>query len=346
MKILVKNEQLLHEKFVMYGASAKSWMRQCVMLLPEINRRQIWKQKGFGSIYEYAAKLAGMSRNTVDDALRILEKIEDKPNLLLVAQAKGLGAIRPVITTATLDDEKFWAQKAAGMSKHTLETYVREFKKQEDQKIIDERHQRLSEIGLFSAPLDATMETFGNRARPGTDVKGKESEETVNACAGAPIETATITMDLDPKIASMLLKLKGHNDWNTLMQELLEFREEKLKAEEPEPAVQRSDGRSVTRYIPTRIKNHVLKKTNGQCAYPGCAKPYQILHHTQRFALEKTHDPQRLVPLCKGHEAIAHHGLIKRETQDVQNWRLRKNPAFENPTYAIDRKVMSYRKPV
>ncbi|MFH0820655.1 MAG: hypothetical protein V1908_02665, partial [Candidatus Peregrinibacteria bacterium] len=61
-----EKEQLLHEKFVAYGSSAKTWMRKCVLLLPEIDRFQIWKKKGFGSIYEYAAKLAGMSKNTVD----------------------------------------------------------------------------------------------------------------------------------------------------------------------------------------------------------------------------------------------------------------------------------------
>ncbi len=296
-----KNEQLLHEKFVKYGASAKAWIRQCVMLLPEIEKHQIWKKKSFGSIYEYAAKLAGMSHSTVDDALRILEKIENKPNLRLVAENKGLGAVRPVVAIATPGNEKFWAQKAAAMSKHTLETYVQEYKKQ--------------------SALDF---------RPGTEFRVKEeSERSVN-----------ISMDLEPETATLLLKLKGQGDWNTLMQEFLKLREEKLAMEAPEPVI------NATRYIPTRIKRHVLRKTNGQCAYPGCAKPYKILHHTQRFALEKTHDPERLTPLCKGHEAIVHHGLIENETETPENWQLRDHPERLSRAYAIDRKVMEYRKSI
>jgi hypothetical protein len=96
----MKNDEL-HEKFVEYGRNAKEWMRKCVLLLPEIEKERIWKKKGFGSIYEYAAKLAGMSRWQVEDALRILKKIGDKPFLQQVVEKKGINSVRPVVTIAT-----------------------------------------------------------------------------------------------------------------------------------------------------------------------------------------------------------------------------------------------------
>ncbi len=306
MKTLQKYEHELHAKFVEYGTNAKRWMRQCVLLLPEINRLAIWHKKGFGSIYEYAAKLAGMSRNAVDDALRILEKIADKPNLQLVAEAKGLGAVRPVVTIATPETEKFWAQKAASMSVHTLETYVREVKKQ-------------GGVDIF---------------RHVTEIQNKEESEVTVKQA----EKVKITMDLDRATAEKLLKLKGQGDWNTLMQELLKLREEKLAAEAPEPVL------NAKRYIPARIKHHVLQKTNGQCAYPGCAKPYKIFHHTRRFALQREHDSQTLVPLCTAHERIAHHGLIEREQEEAGVWKVRTQPDRESALYAVDRLVMGYRR--
>src|SRR3989338_3776047 len=89
-------ENVLHEQFVGYGQNAKLWMRKCELLLPEIEKMQIWRKKGFASIYEYAAKLAGMNRSKVDDALWILRKIEDKPALIKVASEKGINAVRPV----------------------------------------------------------------------------------------------------------------------------------------------------------------------------------------------------------------------------------------------------------
>jgi len=96
------------------------------MLLPLIERYEVWKKKGFSSIYEYAAKLAGMSRRKVDDSIRILRNISDKPALLKVAEEKGINSVRPVAVIATKKTEEFWAEKAANMSKNTLETYVRE----------------------------------------------------------------------------------------------------------------------------------------------------------------------------------------------------------------------------
>lgn len=116
----------LHQKFVKYGANAKQWINKCKMLLPEIDRQKIWYKKGFGSIYEYAAKLAGLSHGQVRDALRIMKRIEDKPALLKVAEKKGLGAVRPVATIATQEDQGFWADKAEEMPVRTLESYVRE----------------------------------------------------------------------------------------------------------------------------------------------------------------------------------------------------------------------------
>jgi predicted CopG family antitoxin len=128
MAKLKQNEQVIHEQFSQYGKNAKEWTRKCVLLLPKIEKHQIWKKKGFTCIYEYAAKIAGMNRNSVDDALRILRKIEDKPELMKVAEKKGLNAVRPVATIATQETEKFWADKVKIMAQSTLKTYVREFR--------------------------------------------------------------------------------------------------------------------------------------------------------------------------------------------------------------------------
>lgn len=125
---LSNQDQILHQQFSEYGRNAKEWMRKCELLLPEIERRRIWRKKGCGSIYEYAAKMAGMSRARVDDSLRIFHKIEDKPLLLKLAEEKGLQRVRPVATIATLDDESFWVEKAKRMSKNTLETYVHDYR--------------------------------------------------------------------------------------------------------------------------------------------------------------------------------------------------------------------------
>ena len=121
----MNNIETLHKQFYEYGSNAKEWLRKCTMLLPEIEKYEVWKAKGFSSIYEYAAKLSGMNRRQVDDALRILRKIADKPALIKVAGQKGINSVRPVATIATEETDYFWAKKAAQLSKNELIVYVR-----------------------------------------------------------------------------------------------------------------------------------------------------------------------------------------------------------------------------
>jgi len=283
------SENSIHTQFVEYGRNAKEWLRKCALLLPEIDRKQIWKKKGFSSIFEYAGKLAGMSKSSVKDALRIMRKVEDKPALRKVIDEKGIQSVKPVIAIATPETAEFWAEKARIMSKNTLETYVHEY--------------RLARL-------------------PGTPAQSEKQ----------------ITMTLTPDIAAELEKLKGKGDWNTLMKELLQLRKEKLEAEKPKPVENHS------RHIPAKIEKFVIAKTRGQCAYPGCTKPYKTLHHTQRFALDHVHDPDQIVPLCEAHEHLAHHGLIANEDRAPEKWQLLLEPTWYDFKQVIDKKVIECRK--
>ncbi len=251
------DDKKLHEKFVEYGMNAKEWMRKCVFLLPVIEKRRIWEKKGFSSIFEYAAKLAGMSRYAVEDSLRILRKIKDKPAITQVAMKKGINSIRPIVSIVTKENENYWAQKAAVMSKSTLEVFVKSLKSVENER-----------SGLKEAVSE-------NLARTGTG--------------------NIISMELSLETAAKLEKLKGGGSWEDLMAEFLIMRAKLVEAGKPEAVKTRA------RHIPNLIKRHVVKKTGGVCAFPGCLKAHEILHHTRRFALDKKHDPDSIVGLCKGH---------------------------------------------
>lgn len=267
----------IHLKFVRYGSQARYWLRQCALLLPEIARQEIWRKKGFGSIYEYAAKLAGMSKAQVDTALWVVRAVEDKPELKKVVEEKGINCVRPVVAIATKETASFWAGKAKEMSKGELETYVKDYK---------------------------------------TDfIPGNNTER--------------IEMELNPKVADQLKKMKGDRDWNTFMKELMDGQAK------PELAQ--------TKQIPNRIKEHARAKTNGICAYPNCHEPAEEFHHTQRQALTEGHDPNRIHALCKAHHQLAHHGLIENEEKQPHEWRLLEQHDTANPKYQVDQMVQKYK---
>src|SRR3989338_9516693 len=118
----------IHAEFSEYGRNAKEWLRKCQMLLPLVVKYEVWSVKGFTSIYEYAAKLAGMSHSSVDETLWVMRKIEDKPALMAVVENKGIHGVKPVANIATVETQEYWAQNAVKMPQNVLRTFVREGK--------------------------------------------------------------------------------------------------------------------------------------------------------------------------------------------------------------------------
>ena len=96
-------DQELYKLCCKYGAAALEARRKFAGLLPEILRRRLYEKKGFGSIYEFAAKLAGMSREQVQRVLQLERKFEDKPVLkeLLVNGEESVNKLARVASIAT-----------------------------------------------------------------------------------------------------------------------------------------------------------------------------------------------------------------------------------------------------
>lgn len=356
----MENSNQLHQQFKTYGQNAKVWTNKCLFLLPEIVKQQIWKHYGFENIYDYALKLAGISKYKVEMALWVFKNISQFPLLKKVAEEKGINAIRSVITIVNKDNEKFWADKAKSMCKQALEAYTSSYRKKhmlstEFTKEPSFKNQFSNNFNSYFDPSKLNL-----TGCPGTRIESdnKINEEQVQPqgtpqvikiteaeyyqsklCEVSPSfsEKVIITIELDRQTLEDLNKIKGKNDWSTAIKQLIKEREEKFQATKPETKV------TSTRNIPTSIKNYVLKRTNNNCAFPGCKKPYEILHHTKRFALDQEHNPDTIYPLCKAHEQLFHYGLIENEHLAPQYWKILKEPDKQHPKYEIDNIVNKYR---
>lgn len=285
---LSDQEKQIHEQFSEYGRNAKEWLQKCQMLLPLVVKYKIWEKKGFGSVYEYAAKLAGMSHSNVKTTLWVMRKIEDKPALMAVAESHGVSAVRPVANVATLEDQDFWAKNAKQMGIHTLEAFVRETKK------------------------------------------------SCHVATSQP-DRLDVTLYLKLDLARRLEQLKKHEKFEEEFERLLVELENRLEREKP-PLV-----KTLSRPVPAGMRRFVWARTSGLCSFPGCLKKATSLHHTQRWALEKIHDPNRLHPVCTDHEHLAHHGLIGNEQGPPHTWYIRKEPDKNSDKFYIDTLVSLYR---
>lgn len=116
-----------------YGLETRLTRRRFAGLLPEVFVRRLYKKRGHAGIHEFAAKLAGMSKETVDKILCMAKNLEDKPCLReqLVSGSEGWSKIERVAYIATPETDEFWAEKVSSLTQLALEAFVQEARKQD-----------------------------------------------------------------------------------------------------------------------------------------------------------------------------------------------------------------------
>lgn len=120
----------LYSKCVKFGRQALKARRKFIGLLPEVARRGLWRKKGYGSIYVFAYKLAGLSMRQVEEALRLERRLQDKPALhqALISGEIGVSKLTRVASIATKENDAELVTRAKVLSKAAIETYIRDLK--------------------------------------------------------------------------------------------------------------------------------------------------------------------------------------------------------------------------
>ena len=277
---LSKKQKAIHDEFQKYGKNAKQWMRKCILMLPKIVQERIWEKKNFGSIYEYAAKIAGMSQSKVDEALWVLRKIEDKPELMKVVEKRGVHSVKPIANVATKETSTFWADKAMKMSQNTLRTYARDFKTE--------------------SPGSQNSDAQDSWVNPGINAENDLNKPIL-------FEKIATSLPLDPDVIEELEKLKGKQNWNAFMREMIELKKQKEKQIQEEMEKQKPEPvKTKSRNMPRKMRRYVVKRAKSICEENGCTKAGVHIHHIEPFAISKEHNPDKLKLLCKDHHDIVH----------------------------------------
>lgn len=298
-----------------YGLNAKQWLRKFAGLLPEVYRRQLYKHRSYGSIYEFAAKLAGMSETQVDKIIYIARKLEGKPALksLLETGEIGWSKIEKVAYIATPETDKFWVEKVRSLPAATLELYV-----QKERKSPHMSETQPAKWKHISFPISPELKYLLKKTQQELE-KEKSQKMSIN------------------EVLLIVLKNYKTPSYNKAAQKVIQIcptcvqkcEKEKMEARRP---------------IPTAVQNLVRIRQDHRCAFPRCNQPGRIFHHTRRFALVPNHDPAFIVYLCTAHERLAHTGLIGNEQDHPSHWYMRSAPDYTASSYQIDQKVAVYRR--
>lgn len=274
--LLTLTDQKILELCQKYGEQARFWRQKFVGLLPEVNKRKLYLQKNFSSIFEFAKKLAGMSEEQVRTVLNLEKKFADKPILkeLLVQGRVSVNKLVRIQSIATKENEEFWANQARILPNRALETLVR------DERKIAEKQLTAIRGGNINGSQEALFE-----------------EKSLH------VQTSSLQLSDEVNQKLFELQQKGINI-NVLILEMLQKRELEIVREKEQVSSKASETNS--RYIPIPIRKLLTKEHGNKCSIPTCQKPSEVIHHTQRFALTHNHDPRYLAPMCKEHHIIAH----------------------------------------
>ena len=115
-----------------YGAKILEARRKFSGLLPEVYKRRLYAKKGFGSIFEFAAKLAGMNKDQVNIVLRLNQRFEDKVLLkkALVESDVSINKLARIVSVATKENQAELLEKTKVLPSRALEVFVKDFKNQ------------------------------------------------------------------------------------------------------------------------------------------------------------------------------------------------------------------------
>ena len=301
-------DEKLHQDFVEYGNNAKLYVRKCLGLIPEIFHKQIHRKKGFQTIYDYARMLAGISDAQVKRILSLHANFKDKPVLReLLANGKvGISKLVTIASIATPENQAELARKVEILPRSALETFVNDVRKE-------------SRLVVQKMPLGQyfVSDFLSEKVLP---MPQTSSPDFVPGDKTLIQNNFYKNQDLylSEEVKNKLLELQHKGiDINELLAEILNEREQKLKAEKETLAAKIVEKKRLqelknpqqvtsSRYIPVRVREIVQQEHGSKCSIDGCFKEAVELHHSQRFALGKSHDPRFLAPLCKNHHVIAH----------------------------------------
>jgi len=259
-----------------YGAKALLWRRKFIGLLPEVNRRRLYERKGFLSIYEFAAKLAGVSERQVDTALNLHLRLEKTPKLqkLFNDGTVSINKLVRVVSIVSPENEDAISKMSTILSQNALGVYAKDLKKAKEEKVA-------AETALPNSLFDS------NVMRAQKKLNFTLSDEVVDKFN--------------------LLHSQG-KDINKLLRDFLNQKDQEIEQKEQELSARVRE----ETHLPSRThynkatRNFLNEKYGDKCAIHGCTKPAEEIHHKIRFGLQANNDPAYLVPLCKEHHKIAH----------------------------------------
>ena len=141
---------------VRYGEEARKWKDRFLGLLPEIDRRRLYEQKGFSSVVHFAKVLAGVSEEQVGRVFSVYRKFGATPVLqnLLTSGEVSVNKLARVASVATPENEAFLVNQVQMLPQAAIETLVRDAKRDATEVVRTHKPEQIQTITQVAVQLN------------------------------------------------------------------------------------------------------------------------------------------------------------------------------------------------
>jgi len=315
---------VVHDSLRSSLAAADEAQQCAVLWFAEVKRRQLYRELGFSSIYQYAMQGLDFSRSRARDFIRLARKLDELPAVrAAVADGKlGYTKARVVVDVATPETEDRWLEVAEG----PREDLVMEVKKVKRAARVDpDQGELLPSESLVVAPRELPVR-FQVELTPAQEARRSALVERLRKLGGVPTDRAELLLESlaalvedresdntdshakkgprGPRTSRPPVQIHVHEDAATgRMTVQTDTGERELGRADTErmhcDAAVSYPGRRNTTTIPPRTRREVLARDHHRCASPGCGRTrFLEVHHLESRQNGGSNHAENLTTLC------------------------------------------------
>ena len=127
-----------------FGKQARLWRQKFLGLLPEVAKRELFRQKGFDSIFTFAFILGGVSEKQVRKVLNMENAFQDKLVLhkMLIDGEISVNKLAAIATVVTPENQEHLASQVKLLPKSALETLAKDMRSYDS--LIENKEQNIN----------------------------------------------------------------------------------------------------------------------------------------------------------------------------------------------------------
>ena len=288
-----------------------------VLWFADVQRRRLFRELGYSSIYQYASEALGFSKSRTRDFVSLASKLDELPKVKKAMAEGNLGytKAREVVKVATPKTEDSWL-KAAEAPRREL---VKQVKRARQVAKVDAGQAELMPGEPTVVAPEELPVRFQVDLTPEQEARRATLVEKLHKLGGTPTDRAELLLEAlaalvdaqekgprGPQHEGPPVHIHVHESNGTIEAEGRPVGWADAERIRCDAVICRPSRRNEST-IPPRIRREVLSRDRHRCTAPGCDRTrYLEVHHIVPRSQGGTNEPENLTTLCSSCHRLWH----------------------------------------